>query len=87
VVEPQGPNTSSPKKIPQGEIGRYGSTSGTNTRLLGISLISLLENGWPQTTEYEDGFIVLQTTTSIESRKGKYNITSVNQIVDKQGPQ
>jgi hypothetical protein len=30
VAKPQGPNTSSPEKIPQGEIGRYGLNSGTN---------------------------------------------------------
>ncbi len=64
-----------PKKIPRGEIGRYGSTSGTNTRQLGTSFIFLLENGRPQPTEYGDGFIALQTTTSIESMKGKYTIT------------
>ncbi len=84
VAKLQGSNTSSPKKIPQGEIGRYCSTSGTNTWLLGTSFISLLENGWPQPTEYGDGFIVLQKTTSIESRKGKYNITFLHQIVDEQ---
>jgi hypothetical protein len=85
VAKPQGPNTSSTKKIPRGEIGSYGLTSGTNTWQLGTSFISLLENDWLQPTEYGNGTIVLQMMTSIESRKGKYNITFLHQIADKQG--
>jgi hypothetical protein len=36
-----------PKKIQLGEIGRYDSTSGTNTWKQGTSSMSLLKNGWP----------------------------------------
>jgi hypothetical protein len=82
---PLGPNTSSPKKIPQRDIGRYGLTSGMNTWQLKTSFISLLENGWLQPTEYGDGIKVLQAMASIESKKGKYNIIFLHEIVNEQG--
>ena len=85
AAKPQGPHTSSPKKFQLGEIGRYGSTSGTNTRQQGTSSMSFSENGWPQPTGYGDGSIALQMTTSIKSRKGRYTIIYPHRIVNKQG--
>ncbi len=85
AAKPQGPHTSFPEKFQLGEIGRYGSTSGTNTQQQGTSFMSLLENGWPQPTGYGDGSIALQMTTSIKSRKGRYTIIYPHRIVNKQG--
>jgi hypothetical protein len=49
--------------------------------------MSLLKNGWLQPTEYGDGSIALQITTSIESKKGKYTIICLHRINDEQGQQ